>query len=56
MAAVELSERTLSLLRLHFSGHSLRMGTSSPESMPGDTVEETRSLRRARGQGVDASD
>ena len=42
MAAVELSERALSLLRLHFSGHSLRMGTSSPESMPGDTVEETR--------------
>jgi hypothetical protein len=42
MAAVELSESALALLRLHFEGFSLRMGTSNPDSLPGLTLEETR--------------
>jgi hypothetical protein len=42
MAAVQFSENALALLRLHFSGHSLMMGASNPESLPGRTVEETQ--------------
>jgi hypothetical protein len=42
MAANELSEVALELIRLHFSGNSLRMGASKPDPLPGHTLEETR--------------
>ncbi len=42
MAAVELSEVANALLRLHFSGDSLNMGTTNPEPLAGHTLEETR--------------
>jgi hypothetical protein len=42
MAKVKFSEAALAVLRLHFSGHSLMMVGSTPGSVPGHTVEETR--------------
>jgi len=41
-----LSEAARSLMRLHFSGHSLRMGRGATDSLPGRTVEETRTAYR----------
>jgi hypothetical protein len=46
MAAVKFSEAALAVLRLHFSGHSLMMGATGPESVPGHTVEETQAAYR----------
>jgi hypothetical protein len=42
MAADQLSEAALALLRLHLSGGSLMMGARNPESLPGRTAGETR--------------
>jgi hypothetical protein len=44
MAADQFSEAALALLRVHFSGFSLNMAGDSPDSLPGHTVEETRSI------------
>jgi hypothetical protein len=41
-----LSEDARNLLRLHFSGRSLRMGRGAMDSLPGRTVEETRTAYR----------
>src|SRR4051812_5386494 len=41
-----LSEDARNLLRLHFSGHSLRMGRGAGGSLPGRSVEETRTAYR----------
>src|SRR5262245_18041235 len=42
MAAATFSDTALALLRLHFSGQSLLMSVSNPDSLPGHTVEETQ--------------
>jgi hypothetical protein len=42
MAADQLSECAVALLRHHFSGFSLIMGGSKPESLPSYTLEETQ--------------
>jgi hypothetical protein len=42
MQTVALSEVAVALLRLHFSGRSLMMGECNPDSLPGHSVEETR--------------
>jgi hypothetical protein len=44
MAADQISEAALALLRVHFSGNSLNMAGENPDSLPGHTVEETRSV------------
>jgi hypothetical protein len=41
-----LSDDALNLLQLHFEGRSLRMGRGGTDSLPGRTVEETRTAYR----------
>ena len=42
MASSVLTEDALALIQYHFSGLSLKMGDTNPDSLPGRTVEQTR--------------
>jgi hypothetical protein len=44
MAEDQFSEAALALLRIHFAGDSLNMAGENPDSLPGYTVVETRSV------------
>jgi hypothetical protein len=44
--AITLSPDALALLNLHFSRQSLIVGGANPESLPGRSVEETKTAYR----------
>jgi hypothetical protein len=46
METITLSPDALALLQLHFSRRSLIVGGAHPESLPGRTLEETRTAYR----------